>query len=597
MKRLFFLLFSCMVMFAFGQVAVDVFDPFYDDLTDWENEGLINYAPNMRPLPLQEIERILNIVMEVGNERERRVAREHYTRIFDRVFHFGGTTELGFGFSTSNTTKYLDIAPLMDVNYRATPYFSLSMHFDVHATNKVPANEPKPLLSGSKRDITEDSVSAGRLNILPSVKSGITIGNSEYYFSANIARTAYGPFYNSGIFVSSHAKNHGQFNLVMNKRLVSFSQSLLTLAATNGYGKNINPHKFLSIHSLHVRPFDWLSIGVVDSVVYGGRFEPIYIIPFSIFFISQGILDFPDNSAIGVDFTVKPITGLRIDGAIYADDMGFNDMIKFKKDFKARMSGQFGVSYTMPKKHWFRSAALDYTFVTPYAYTHIAGDNGTFDSTNYENYTHSGHNLGTNLEPNSDRFHLKVQFEPVDSFKITVANSFIRHANANESVTDPRFLLKYMTENYNTTGTVFNHATIDSPDQNGDSDRTHLFQHGNPFLKQKTVEYINQLSLELSSVLPIKRRGGYMKFFFGYCFETDINPGVNAAMFSVSATSQQWKGAVLADVKKGRFTIKGSEYATQAVIDEANRQKAAWREQALGKKFNHYIRLGATFSY
>ena len=34
----------------------------------WENEGLINYAPNMRPLPLQEIERILNIVMEVGNE-------------------------------------------------------------------------------------------------------------------------------------------------------------------------------------------------------------------------------------------------------------------------------------------------------------------------------------------------------------------------------------------------------------------------------------------------------------------------------------------------------------------------------------------------
>lgn len=74
-------------------------------------------------------------------------------------------------------------------------------------------------------------------------------------------------------------------------------------------------------------------------------------------------------------------------------------------------------------------------------------------------------------------------------------------------------------------------------------------------------------------------------------------------MFSVSNNSAKWKGGVLADVKKGSFTIKDSNgnvigtYATQDVIDEANRQKAAWREQALGKKFNHYIRLGATFSY
>ena len=50
MKRLFFLLFTFGCVFvAFSQVAVDLFDPFYADLTDWENEGLINYAPNMRP--------------------------------------------------------------------------------------------------------------------------------------------------------------------------------------------------------------------------------------------------------------------------------------------------------------------------------------------------------------------------------------------------------------------------------------------------------------------------------------------------------------------------------------------------------------------
>lgn len=603
MKRLFFLLFTFGCVFvAFSQVAVDLFDPFYADLTDWENEGLINYAPNMRPLPLQEIERILNLVMEAGNERERRVATEHHARIFGRAFHFGVSSELGFGLSKGSSITYFDFAPMVDFNYKLAKLFSLSLKFDVHGTNKIPTAEPNPKFLFSKRDISNDDVSIGKLYILPSIKSGITLGNAEYYFSANIARTSYGPFYDSGIFVSSHAKNHGQFNLVLNNRFVSYVQSFLPIAATNGKGGNTSPHKFLSIHSLHVRPFEWLSFGLVDSVIYGKRFEPIYLIPFSVFFVSQGIYDFPDNSLIGIDFTVKPIDGLRIDGALYADDMGFNDIVKFKKDFKARMSGQFGISYTMPKKHWFRSVALDYTLVTPFAYTHISGNDGTDANINYENYTHSGQVLATNLNPNSDRLNLKLQFEPIDSLKITLNNTFIRHANINESVTDPRFLLKYMTESYNTTGTVFNHASIDSPDKNGYSDRLHLFQHATPFLKQQTIEYINQLSLEVSSVLPIKRSGGYMKFIIGYCFEADINPGVNNPMFSKTTTSTSWLGAVLSEVEQGNFLIDSGStgshlYQTQEVIDEANRQKAEWRAKALGKKFNHYLKLGATFAY
>ena len=56
------LLFAALYMNIGAQAAVNVFDPFYEDLSIWEGSGLINDAPNIRPYPLQEIQRILQII-------------------------------------------------------------------------------------------------------------------------------------------------------------------------------------------------------------------------------------------------------------------------------------------------------------------------------------------------------------------------------------------------------------------------------------------------------------------------------------------------------------------------------------------------------
>lgn len=592
MKKKFLLVLMCFfVSVCFGQVAGDIFDPFYEDLTDWENVGLINDAPNMRPLPLQEVKRILEIVKEIGNERDRRVATEHYNRFFGRMFHFGAAADLDVGFFKNSKRRSLNISPLLDFNLLKGEYFSVSSRALLHLVNKLPDEEPLPRFTFSKRNIVVDDVKVGRIKILPAFNSGVTLGKAKYYFSANFARTCFGPFYNSGIYVSSSAHNQGQFNFVLNFPKVAYMQSLLVLAGTNDDGKERGPHKFLSTHSLTVRPLSWLSFGVRDSVVFGKRFEPAYLIPISVFMVSQGLFGFPDNCLIGMDFTIKPIDGLRLDGAIYMDDMGFNEMIKFKKKFKARMSGEFGISYTMPEKHWFKSASLDYTFVMPYTYAHIAGVTGTTrdkKELNYDNYTHMGKNLGTNLNPNSDRINLRLQFEPVDSLKITLTDTFIRHANINESVDDPLFFFKYMSENYNTSGTALNHATIQDP-------RRHLFLKETPFMKQKTIEYINQLSLDFSTTLPIKRSGGHMRFFLGYCFEADINPGVNNHMFKAIP---EWKDASF-DESTCEITLadKTTKVSKTELLNKANEQLQAWRKDARGKNFNHYLKIGASFSY
>ena len=55
-------------MSLFAQAPVDLFDPFYEDLSIWEGAGLINDAPSIRPYPLQEIKRLLQIVIEKGDD-------------------------------------------------------------------------------------------------------------------------------------------------------------------------------------------------------------------------------------------------------------------------------------------------------------------------------------------------------------------------------------------------------------------------------------------------------------------------------------------------------------------------------------------------
>lgn len=384
----------------FAQAPVDLFDPFYEDLSIWEGCGLINDAPSIRPYPLQEIERLLQIVIEKGDADQRRKASEYQARFFQRVFHFGGRAEVNF--ASRNSQKQFVISPLAKLNYSITKLLTISAYVSVNGLNKLDNENLLPAYSYSQKDIANDDINIGKLKILPAFNTSTTFGTSEYYFTAGLGRVSYGPFHDSGIFLSRDAFHAGQFIFTVNKRKWAYNQVLLLLSATNDYKEtdSIGPNKFLSSHSLDIRPLPWLSFSIIDSMVYGKRFEPMYLIPFSAFFLGQSVYNFPDNSLIGLSATVKPVKGLRFDTAFYADDLGFNEIVKFKSA-KWRMSGECGVSYTMPYSHWFSFVDLNYTFVLPYTYTHH--DHHDPAARNYQNYTHRGRNLGSNLDPNSDK--------------------------------------------------------------------------------------------------------------------------------------------------------------------------------------------------
>ncbi|MGI5083409.1 hypothetical protein [Treponema putidum] len=569
-NKIFIAIFIIMGLCVFSQAAVDIFDPLYEDIRIWENIGLLNDVSSLRPYPLQEIERILNIVIESGAEKQIKKAQEYKKRLFGCVFHYGGEAELGI--KIPKKQRDILIAPLLEMNISINRLLTASAHADFSLLNKLPKEEGQPAFQFSKKDIMKDSTSVGSFYLLPMFNSGIAVGTPEYYFTAGMARTSFGPFDENNILIGEQAFHSGQFIFVVNKEKFTYNQALLAISASDDRGGSYFPQKFTAAHSITYRPLPWISVGLVDIITYGGRFEPIYLLPLSVFFVGQSIYNFADASMLGLTFTVKPIKGLKIDVVLLADDIGFNEIVKFKKDAKWRMAGQFGVSYAMPKDHWFSFADINYTLVTPYCYTSVHNYDRT--KPNYENYTHNGEPLGSNLPPNSDRIRFKAQFTPLEGLAINISNTFIRHANVMESVYDPIILGEYLKEgDYSTDGSVFNHSAVIYKNAT-----KHSFLYSTPFLTQQTIQYINQLGLEGVVNLPILKSAGLIQFKMGYTFETNINPGVNNHIYT----------------KSNKITDSSSN---DDVLAEANKQLKTWREKAVGKEFNHYFNIGVKISY
>lgn len=592
MKKLFSVFFLFLSTYLFSQVAVDIFDPFYEDLSVWQDIGLITDAPQLKPYPIQEIKRILEIVKEKGDAGQIRIATEYYNRFFSKAYHLGGGVDIAFQFPKK--TKELTAYPLLEINYSIFRLLTISASISGVLTNKLNDASIQPAFASSKYDLASDNVKAGSFYILPQFNSGLALGTSEYYFSAAIARTHYGAFFDDSIFISKNALHQGQFNFVINKPKWSYSHTFLCLTSTDDFKNNQNPKKFLALHSLDIRPLPWLSFGIVDSMIYGNRFEPIYFLPFSAFFISQGLYDFPDNSLIGITSRIQPYQGISLDMALYADDLGFNEIVKFKKEAKWRMAGQFGFSYTMPKTHWFTAIKLDYTFVTPYTYTHVSSHRS--DLPNYSSYTHAGQALATNLAPNSDRLSLKLKFKPKHGINLDFFNTFIRHGNIVESIDDITFIKEYLSKKYNTTGTHLTYAAITEDNgKGGTHNKAHAFLHSTPFMKQQTIQYIDQLGFLLSFNLPILKSGGKILFSIGYTFEANINEGVLNPIYMPREDWKDWNNKTLEQIatEKGK-TVEG---IINEIMAERNKQLSEWRKQAISRAFNHYIRLSFKVTY
>ncbi len=511
------LFFSCAFMLS-AQFSADPNDPMYGDLEIWEARGLISRLPVMRPYPPQVVRELLARVAERGNPAEAEKAKAYLDEISkDFTWHIeaGGTVR------TTTDDHYLDVYGVVE----AGGWLSDSIHVEGRAKGLAMDNTSGFVLPKGQRpgfdifDTWADVTVSGRdLFLRQNQNVNFAAGGADLYFQAGIIRNSFGPFWGDGVVLSADAPHTGHYSFVWRNEWFAYSTALLELAATNYLWSDIDeryPDKHLVIQSFNFYPADWLELGYFESIMWGGRMDLNYLLPFKELFYSQSMAGFEDNSFVGLMADVRVAKNVKLPFILYLDDTNLNDLLRFDLSTKFKVAAQAGVKWAPEKAGALKMVVADYVMVTPYMYTHRAAlDRGTdltallpaerlelLSMPNYNNYTHSGTNLGVGLEPNSDRLSLQVKLEPAKNLKVTLTGRYMRHGNASED------MIAAGSADLRNDGTILD----DGYDENVEP----TFHYDTKFLTQDEIEKTLQAGFQVQYSMPfwfgtLLVEGGYM---------------------------------------------------------------------------------------
>ena len=187
------------------------------------------------------------------------------------------------------------------------------------------------------------------------------------------------------------------------------------------------PSKTLVMHRAAFRP-KWGEIALWESVVYQNRSLDLgYLNPLSFLKSVEHSLRDRDNSAMGFDFTIRPVKGLSIKGSYLLDDLIFS---KIGTDYWGNKAAySLGALYAFPS--W--NIGAEYAKVYPYTYSHFNVQNSM---------TSDGQIITGSLAPNSDELSLFGSLWYGNRYPIQFLISYRRHgANQVETINGKDTLL------------------------------------------------------------------------------------------------------------------------------------------------------------
>ena len=213
----------------------------------------------------------------------------------------------------------------------------------------------------------------------------------------------WGPGRSGNLLLTDGAPSYGLFRVQVSHGRVRYTHIAASLHARsglidttrrwidNGHVRIFLRRKRLAAHRLEIN-FSKVRIGLHEAVVYGDRgFEPLYVLPVSVFAGVQNHLENRDNLMIGADVSVRPVSGLELYGAWF-----FDDMVKFDLDaFANKFAFQLGLFWVDPVGVVDTDVRAEYVRVEPFVYSH------NFDINTVEHYDTL---LGYPTGPNANRW-------------------------------------------------------------------------------------------------------------------------------------------------------------------------------------------------
>jgi hypothetical protein len=257
----------------------------------------------------------------------------------------------------------------------------------------------------------------------------------------------------------------------------------------------------ITLHSVDVRPFDWLYIGVHEGVVWPKRFELGYLNPLIFSSLYQGMIGDFDNILGGLSLGFSIPGYAEVYGTFFFDEFRPSSFADLRDRVRNFFSYKAGVQVQLPSVP-FGTLRAQYTKIEPFTYTHPVTDVPWLDEPVHESFVTNGDGLVSKLDPNSDELLVSAKAFVSPSIQIRASYQMIRHGEYGGDYNKP--LKEYGNETGNSIlPDGMNYADQfdgnDSPDvegieglrkdflRDGDYDWYHIFAFGGSYdLRQST---------------------------------------------------------------------------------------------------------------
>ena len=636
------IIFALFALPVFAQVSVDPSDSFYTDALRWELKGVAGPLPQVRPYPMKVVKRILSQVLEneATEESDLVQAQEYYERFFGEhwlhvAMNVGGRTKTSFIESPvweettqtdedgnektvftesgeidkeSEFQKQVYVAPSIigDALFLGD-WASVGIDVGLFATSIYDDTTLLSYGTNSDFDSVTDASSVGPLDMFLDANLNGAAGTDKIYLQGGLSRVGFGYFYGDEIALNSTAFHAANMIYNIDTDNLSYSHVVESVGATNNIGEDLYSGKLVAFQSLKYQLFPDFWVGFYEASVFEKRFEPGYMFP-SLFMAVQGLNGTSDNVWMGLFFESRARKGVKLVGDFFIDDLSANDLMKLKFNTKIRMAAQGGLLYA-PSESIMKMMSLSAMFVAPYAYTHweLSDDDESIESTtvNYQSYTNNNICIGASIPPNSLKFQMSMNFEPVSHLSIDFITSVIMHGNVNESLSDEEKAY-YTMDNigyYDTTGGVNNHSKANASAGWGERGYLPSAWNTSMFMDQEHLKTTLQTGLSATYSIPSASKRHRVIFKAGYTLEYVHNEGVENQMFTSSSSSlfsydsenkvYLYAGNTYEEFEEAYNAALSDNADYTAVIDS---QYEEWLSR-LHDCVNHYFSLSVKFVY
>jgi len=251
----------------------------------------------------------------------------------------------------------------------------------------------------------------------------IKFGTGNFHLIYGKFKNFWGSTNTGSLLLSDYATSYDQLKLEYRHKKFKFTSFYAFLIDYFYHIEDkLQGKKYMAGHRLEVAPWNWLTLGLSETVIFKGRsFEPAYLNPVMFFRGAEHYLGSPDNMMMGFDFKFTALKNIKLYGELLIDDL---TTTKLGTGWYGNKYGFIsGIFFAEPLKLNNFDMRLEYARIRPYVYTH---ENGL-------QYTHYNSTLGHWIGPNSDLFTFSCKYQKTR--RLSFASSFfhLRHgANTDE---------------------------------------------------------------------------------------------------------------------------------------------------------------------